>query len=87
MKEIECYILTSKYYDRDSNVSVYLNKKDAYKAMINELVTEIINLENSGYSNSEYSFRSMREDLLATLYVPYSDIYFYWNIEVSKIII
>lgn len=82
MKEIECYILTSKYYDRNSSVSVYLNKKDAYKAMINELVTEIVNLENSGYS-----FRSMREDMLATLYVPYSDIYFYWKIEVSKIII
>lgn len=82
MKEIECYILTCKSHDRDSNVSVYLNKKDAYKAMISELVTEIVNLENSGYS-----FRSMREDMLATLYVPYSDIYFYWNIEVSKIII
>ena len=82
MKEIECYILTSKYYDRNSSVSVYLNKKDAYKAIINELVTEIVNLENSGYS-----FRSMREDMLATLYVPYSDIYFYWKIEVSKIII
>ena len=82
MKEIECYILTCKRYDRDSNVSVYLNKKDAYKAMISELVTEIINLEDNGYS-----FRSMREDMLATLYVPYSDIYFYWNIEISKIII
>ena len=82
MKETECYILTSKHYDRNSSVSVYLNKKDAYKAMINELVTEIVNLENSGYS-----FRSMREDMLAALYVPYSDIYFYWKIEVSKIII
>lgn len=82
MKEIECYILTCRCHDRDSSVSVYLNKKDAYKAMISELVTEIVNLENSGYS-----FRSMREDMLATLYVPYSDIYFYWNIEISKIII
>ena len=82
MKEIECYILTSKHYDKNSSESVYLNKKDAYKAMINELVTEIVNLENSGYS-----FRSTREDMLATLYVPYSDIYFYWKIEVSKIII
>lgn len=75
MKEMECYVLICNCYSGDDSVSVYWNEDDAYKAMIDELGVEIINLENSGYN-----FRSTENDVCAELYVPGSDIYFDWNI-------
>ena len=75
MKEMECYVLICNCYSGDDSVSVYWNEDDAYRAMIDELGIEIINLENSGYD-----FRITENDVRAELYVPDSDIYFGWNI-------
>lgn len=75
MNSNKCYVLTCNCYSGDDSVSVYWNEDDAYKAMINELGVEVINLENSGYN-----FTITENDIGTELYVPDSDIYFDWNI-------
>lgn len=76
----KCYVLTCNCYSGDNSVSVYWNEDDAYKAMIDELGVEIINLENGGYN-----FTITENDISAELYVPDSDIYFDWDIIESTI--
>lgn len=75
MNSNKCCVLTCNCYSGDDSVSVYWNEDDAYKAMINELGVEVINLENSGYN-----FTITENDIGTELYVPDSDIYFDWNI-------
>ena len=76
----KCFVLICNCYSGDNSVSVYWNEDDAYKAMIDELGVEVINLENSGYN-----FTIAEDDVSAELYVPDSDIYFEWNITESTI--
>lgn len=78
--ENKCYVLVCNCYSGDGGVSVYWNKHDAHKAMIEELETEISNLQNDGYE-----FSSAENDVSAELYVPNSDIYFDWYIEENTI--
>lgn len=78
--ENKCYVLICNCYSGDGGVSVYWNEHDAYKAMIEELETEITNLQNGGYE-----FSSAENDTSAGLYVPDSDIYFDWYIEEAVI--
>ena len=80
MNENKCYVLTCNCYSGDNSVSVYWNEDDAYKAMIDELGVEIINLENSGYN-----FKSMQDYDSATLFVVDGGIYFEWNIAETTI--
>ena len=75
MNEKKCYVLTCNCYSGDNGVSVYWNEDDAYRAMIDELGVEIINLENSGYN-----FTIKEDDVSAELYVADTDIYFDWYI-------
>lgn len=80
MKNNKCYVLTCNCYSGDNGVSVFWNETDAYKCMIEELETEITNLQNSGYK-----FESAENDVSAELYVTDSDIFFDWYIEESTI--
>ena len=80
MNDKKCYVLTCNCYSGDNGVSAYWNKEDAYKAMINELAVEIINLENS-----RYDFRSVQNDDSATLFVIDGGIYYEWYIEETTI--
>lgn len=78
--ENKCYVLTCNSYSGENSVSVFRNESDAYKAMIEELETEITNLQNSGYK-----FDSSENDDSAEVHVPDNDIYYEWNIEESTI--
>lgn len=80
MDNNKCFVLICNCYSGDGSVSVFWNEADAYKCMIEELETEITNLQNSGYK-----FESAENDVSAELYVPDSDIYFDWNIEEGTI--
>lgn len=80
MNKNKCYVLIGKYYDDNDSVLVFWSEHDAWKAMIEEKETEIINLQNSGYE-----FESVEDNIGVELYVPDSDIYFEWHIEESVI--
>lgn len=80
MNEMKCYVLTCNCYSGDNSVSVYWNEDDAYRAMIDELGIEIINLENSGYD-----VMVTEDDVSAELFVPNTDIYFDWDIAETTI--
>lgn len=75
-----CYVLTCNCYSGDNGVSVFWDERDAYKAMIDEMETEITNLQNIGYK-----FESAENDISAELYVPNSNIYFDWDITETTI--
>lgn len=78
--ENKCYVLTCSCYSGEDSISVFWNESDAYKAMIEELETEITNLQNNGYM-----FDSSENDDSAEVHVPDSDIYYEWDIEESTI--
>lgn len=76
----KCFVLTCTCYSEENSISVFWNEEDAYKAMIEELETEITNLQNEGYN-----FVFFENDDSAEVHVPDSDIYYEWNIEESTI--
>ena len=80
MNIYKCYVLACNCYSGDNGVSVFWNEEDAYRAMIDELCVETINLDNSGYK-----YKIVQDDYHAELYVPDRDIYFDWYIEESTI--
>lgn len=80
LMEKECFVLIYTCYSGENSISVFWSESDAYKAMIEELETEITNLQNSGYK-----FDSSENDESAEVHVPDSDIYYEWNIEESTI--
>ncbi len=80
MNNNKCFVVICNSYSGDDSVSVFWNEADAYKCMIEEMETEIANLQNSGYK-----FVSAENDISAELYVPDSDIYFDWNIAETTI--
>ena len=80
MNTNKCYVLTCNCYSGDNSVSVFWSEDNAYKAMIDEIGVESINLENSGYN-----FIVMENDASAEIFVADSDIYFEWNIIESTI--
>ena len=78
--ENKCYVLTCNCYSGEDSVSVFWDESDAYKVMIEELETEITNLQRGGYA-----FDSSESDDSAEVHVPDSDIYYEWNIEETTI--
>ena len=80
MDSKKCYVLICNCYSGDGGVSVFWNKVDAYKAMIEEMEVEIANLQNSGYA-----YFSAENDISAELFASNTDIYFDWNITETTI--
>lgn len=78
--EKKCFVLICTCYSGENNISVFWNESNAYNAMIEELETEITNLQNEGYK-----FDSSENDYSAEVHVPDSDIYYEWSIEESTI--
>lgn len=75
MKEMQCFALVCNCYSGDNSVSIFWSKEDAYKAMIDELGTEVVDLENENYN-----FKIVEDDVMARLYVPNVGIYYEWEI-------
>ena len=76
MESRVCYVLSCSCYSSDNGVSVYWDEHKAFKAMLAELETEIVNLQQEGYTN----FESAENDHNALLYVPSTNIYYEWDI-------
>lgn len=70
-----CYVVQCICYSDDDSTSVFWKEEDAYKSMIEDMETEITNLQDGGYE-----FVSSENDTSAEVHVPDSDIYYEWEI-------